>query len=124
MAPGMAYSRTFFIVETVDGSGRAQVMYALGDSAEANVTREYRRLPARIVGDLLTFDLSDGASVVYHMDVNSLRGTYASSRRRYKVTLTRAALAEVMAVPASVPDHPLQGRRTTVASRRVVGPSR
>lgn len=27
------------VIETVDGTGRAQVVYAVGDSAEANVTR-------------------------------------------------------------------------------------
>jgi hypothetical protein len=81
------------VVETVDGTGRAQVVYALGDFAEAKVTRGFRRLTGRIVADLLTFDLSDGASVVYHIAGDSLRGTYVSSRRRYTVTLTRTALA-------------------------------
>lgn len=91
------------VVETVDGTGRAQVVYALGDSAEANVNRGYRRVMGRIVGDLLTLDLSQGASVVYHIAGDSLRGTYTSNRRRYTVMLTRATLPEVMAVPASVP---------------------
>ena len=91
------------VVETVDGTGRAQLVYALGDSAEANVTRGYRRVTGRIVADLLTFDLSEGASVVYHIAGDSLRGTYMSSRRRYTVTLMRAALDEVMAMPAIVP---------------------
>ncbi len=91
------------VVETVDGMGRAQVVYALGDYAEANVTRGYRRVTGRIVGDLLTLDLSQGTSVAYHVAGDSLRGTYMSNRRRYTVTLTRAALAEVMAVPARVP---------------------
>lgn len=91
------------VVETVDGVGRAQVVYALGDYAEANVTRGYRRVTGRIVGDLLTLDLSEGTSVLYHVDGDSLRGTYMSNRRRYTVALTRAALAEVMAVPARVP---------------------
>jgi dienelactone hydrolase len=91
------------VVETVDDAGRAQVVYALGDFAEANVTRGYRRVTARIVGDLLTFDLSDGASVAYHIVGDALRGTYMSGRRRYTVTLTRVALAEVMAVSARVP---------------------
>jgi dienelactone hydrolase len=91
------------VVETVDGSGRAQIVYGLGDSAEADVTRRYWRATGRIVGDLLTFDLSEGASVAYHIDGNSLRGTYTSRRRRYTVMLMRATLAEVRAVPASVP---------------------
>jgi dienelactone hydrolase len=91
------------VVETVDGTGRAQVVYALGDSAEANVNRGYRRVTGRIVADQLTFDLSERTSVVYRFAGDSLRGTYTSSRRRYTVTLTRATLAEVMAVPASVP---------------------
>jgi len=91
------------VVETGDGGGRAQVVYAVGDSEETNVTRGYRRVTARIVGDLLTFDLSGGASVAYHRDGDSLRGVYASPRRRSTVTLTRTALAEVMTVPARVP---------------------
>lgn len=91
------------VVESVDGAGRAQVVYALGDSAEARVNREYRRVTGRIVGDLLMLDLSEGASVAYHIAGDSLRGTYTSGRRRYAVTLTRTALAEVMAVPASLP---------------------
>jgi dienelactone hydrolase len=92
------------VVETVDGSGRAQVVYRLGDSAEANVTRGYWRATGRIFGDLLTFDLSEGASVAYHIDGNTLRGTYTSRRRRrFTVMLMRATLAEVRAVPASVP---------------------
>lgn len=91
------------VVETVDGSGRAQVVYGLGDSAEADVTRGYWRATGRIVGDLLTFDLSEGASVAYHINGNSLRGTYTSRRRHYTVMLMRATLAGVRAVPASVP---------------------
>ena len=87
----------------VDGTGRALVVYAVGDSAEADVNRGYRRVTGRIVGDLMTLDLSEGASVAYHIAGDSLRGTYTSNRRRYTVTLTRATLAEVMAVPASVP---------------------
>jgi dienelactone hydrolase len=90
------------VVETVDGTGRAQVVYALGDFDEAGVTRGYRRVTGRIVGDLLTFDLGERTSVIYHIAGPSLRGTYTSSRRRYTVTLTRVALAEVMAVPARV----------------------
>jgi len=39
-------------------------VYALGDFAEAKVTRGFRRVTGRIVADLLTFDLGDGASVV------------------------------------------------------------
>ena len=61
--------------------GRAQVVYAVGDSAEADVTRGYRRVTGRIVADLLTFDLSGGASVVYHIKGDSLRGVYTSARR-------------------------------------------
>jgi dienelactone hydrolase len=75
----------------------------VGDFAEANVTRGYRRVTGRIVADLLAFDLGEGASVVYHIAGDSLRGTYMNRRRRYTVTLTRVALAEVTAVPASVP---------------------
>jgi len=91
------------VVEIVDGAGRAQVVYALGDFAEANVKRGYRRVTGRIVADFLSFDLNEGASVVYHFDGDALRGTYTSSRRRYTVTLTRATLAEARAVPASAP---------------------
>jgi len=91
------------VVESVDGTGRAQVVYAVGDSAEADVTRGYRRVTGRIVADLLTFDLSGGASVVYHTEGDSLRGVYTSARRRYTAMVTRVALAEVVAVPASVP---------------------
>jgi dienelactone hydrolase len=90
------------VVESVDGIGRVQVVYAVGDSAEADASRGYRRVTGRIGGDLMTLDLSEGASVAYHIAGDSLRGTYTSSRRRYTVTLTRATLAEVMAVPASV----------------------
>jgi dienelactone hydrolase len=91
------------IVETVDDAGSAQVVFAVGDSAELHVTRGYRRGTARIVGDLLAFDLGDGASVAYHIEGDSLRGTYASARRRSTIVLTRVALAEVGAVPARVP---------------------
>lgn len=94
------------VVETVDGTGRAKVVYAVGDSAEANVTRGYRRVTGRIVGDLLTLDLSEGTSVLYHVAGDSLRGTYVSNQRRYTVTLTRVALAEVMTVPATEAGHP------------------
>ena len=91
------------VVETVDRAGRAQIVYAVGDSEEANVTRGYRRLTAGIVGDLLMFELNDGVSVAYHIDGDSLRGTYASVRRRHTVTLRRVTLAEVTAVPARTP---------------------
>ena len=91
------------VVETVDGSGRAQVVYAVGESGEANVRPAYRRATARIVGDLLTLDLGGDVSVTYHIDGDSLRGTYTGARRRSTVTLARVALAEVMATPVSVP---------------------
>jgi dienelactone hydrolase len=91
------------VVETLDGVGRAQVVYAVGDSAEANVSQGYRRVTGRIVGDLLTFDLSGGASVAYHLDGDSLRGTHTSSRRRHTVTLRRATVAEAMVTRAIVP---------------------
>jgi len=91
------------VVEAVDGTGRAQVVYALGDSAEANVNRGYRRVSGRIVADRLTLDLGERTSVEYRLAGDSLRGTYASSRRRYAVTLTRLPLAQVMAVPAILP---------------------
>jgi dienelactone hydrolase len=91
------------VVEIVDGAGRAQVVYAVGDSVEMNVTRGYRRVTGRIMGDVLTFDLREGASVAYHIAGNSLRGTYTSRRQRSVVTLARATVAEAMAVPASVP---------------------
>lgn len=91
------------VVENVDGRGRAQIVYAVGDFAEANVARGYRRVTGRIVGDLIALDLGERTSAEYHVDGDMLRGTYTSSRRRYTVTLTRATLAEVAAVPASVP---------------------
>jgi len=91
------------VVEIVDGSGRAQVVYAVGDFAEADVHREYRRVTGRVVGDLLAFDLSNGVSVAYHIAGDSLRGVYTSSRRRYTITLTRTTIAAVIALPASVP---------------------
>jgi dienelactone hydrolase len=91
------------VVERVDSAGRAQVVYALGDAAEANISRAYRRLTGRIVADLLMLELREGVSVVYRWGGDSLRGTYSSSRRSYSVTLTRATLAEAMAVPATVP---------------------
>ena len=37
------------VVESVDAAGRAQVLYVLGDFAEADVAREYRRATGRIV---------------------------------------------------------------------------
>jgi len=91
------------VVEIVDSTGRAQVVYALGDFAVANVTRGYRRVTGRIIGDLLTIDLSRDTSVAYRIAGETLRGVYTSPRRRYAVTLTRVMLAEVRAVPASVP---------------------
>jgi dienelactone hydrolase len=78
-------------------------VYALGDSTEANVNRGYRRVTGQIVGDLLMLNLGEHASVLYHVAGDSLRGTYRSDRHHHTVTLTRATLAEVMAVPASVP---------------------
>lgn len=91
------------VVEAVESGGRAHVVYALGDSDEAGVTRGYRRVTGRIVGDLLMFDPSERVSTVYHIAGDSLRGTYTGRRGRSRVTLTRATLAEVMAVPAVVP---------------------
>jgi dienelactone hydrolase len=91
------------VVETVDGTGRAQVVYALGDYAEGKVNRGYRRLTGRILADLLMLELSESASVAYRLAGDSLHGTYTGTRRRYTIILTRASLAEVMAVPAIVP---------------------
>ncbi len=50
------------VVESVDGTGRAQVVYALGDFAEGNVSRAYRRVTGRIEGDELHFDPSRSCS--------------------------------------------------------------
>jgi dienelactone hydrolase len=91
------------VVEAVDATGRAQVVYALGDLAEANVTRGYRRVTGQILGDLLTVPLGEGASADYHWEANTLRGVYTSARRRHTVTLARATLGEIAAIPAIVP---------------------
>jgi dienelactone hydrolase len=91
------------IVETVDRAGRAQVVYALGDLAEANVTRGHRRVTGQIVADLLTLQLGERTSAMYRLAGDSLHGTYTSSRSRYSVILARATLAAVAAVPARVP---------------------
>jgi hypothetical protein len=48
------------VVETLDGTGRAQVVYALGDAVEANVNRGYRRVTGRIVADQLMLELGEG----------------------------------------------------------------
>ena len=81
------------VVETVDATGRAQIVYALGDYPEGGVQRAYRRMTGRIVGDLLTVDLGEQVSATYGYDRDTLRGTYTSRRRRYTVTLKRATLA-------------------------------
>ena len=91
------------VVETVEVTGRAQVVYALGDAPEASVNRGYRRVTGRIVADLLMLDLGAGSSVLYRLSGDSLHGTYTSSRRRATVTLARTTLAEARAVPAAVP---------------------
>ena len=91
------------VVETAESTGRATVVYAVGDSADGGVSRGYRRVTGRIVADLLMFDLREGVSVVYQHAGDSLRGTYTSPRGRSTVTLTRATVAEAMTVPATVP---------------------
>jgi dienelactone hydrolase len=91
------------VVETVDGEGRAQAVYALGDDRARGVDRGYKRVTGRIVADLLTLDLGARTSVAYRLTGDELHGTYTSDKRRYTVTLTRATLAQAMAVPASVP---------------------
>jgi dienelactone hydrolase len=91
------------VVEAVDASGRARVVYALGDAADGSVTRGYRRTTGRIVADLLTLALREGVSVQYRLAGDALNGTYTSSRRRSTVVLARVALPEVLAVPATVP---------------------
>jgi len=91
------------VVETVDASGRAQVVYALGDFAEANVRRGYRRVTGHIIGDLLAVPLGEDTSAEYRWEADTLRGAYVSPRRRYTVALRRATLAEVTAIPAIVP---------------------
>jgi dienelactone hydrolase len=90
------------IVEAVDGSGRAQVIYGVGDTPDGSVRRAFRRVAGHIVADLLTVELGEGATATYHIDGRVLRGTYTTARRRYTVTLTRATLAEAAAVPARV----------------------
>ena len=91
------------IVETIESNGRAQLVYALGDSPEVGIKRGYRRVTGRIVADLLMFDLAEGTSVTYQLADGVLRGTYTSRRTRSSVILTPATLAEAMAVPATVP---------------------
>lgn len=91
------------VVEAVDASGRAQVVYALGDTADGTVRRGYRRVTGRIVADLLMLDLREGASVLYRLVGDSLLGTYTSGRHRYTVTLARTTLPEVLPVPAIAP---------------------
>jgi dienelactone hydrolase len=90
------------VVETVESTGRAAVVYAFGDLVEGGVNRGYRRVTGRIVADLLMFDLREGTSVVYQHAGDSLRGTYTSRGGRSTVTLTRATLAQATTVPAIV----------------------
>ena len=91
------------VVETVDGAGRAQIVYAVGDSDELGVNRASRRVTGRIVGDLLTIDLADHITLTYGYAGDTLRGTYTTRRARATVTLTRATLDVVRAVPARIP---------------------
>jgi len=91
------------VVEAVDASGRAQVVSAMGDAAELGIARGSQRVTGRIVGDVLMIELGPSSSVVYHIAGDSLRGTYTSARGYSTVTLARASLPEVAAVPATVP---------------------
>jgi dienelactone hydrolase len=91
------------VVEAVDAAGRAQVVYALGDFAEGNVSRGHRRETGRIDGDVLAFDLTDRARAAYRLVGDALHGTYTSGRQVFTITLTRAALADVARVPATAP---------------------
>ena len=91
------------VVEAIDAAGRARVVYAVGDFAEGNVSRGYRRETGRIEGDVLTVDLGDRARVAYRLVGDSLVGTYTSKRHVFTITLRRAALADVARVPAAAP---------------------
>ena len=90
------------VVEAVDAIGGARVVYGVGDFPEGDIARGHRRMTARIEGDALAFEVGGGARVAYRFVGDALRGTYTSSRRVSTVTLTRAVLADVARVPASV----------------------
>jgi dienelactone hydrolase len=91
------------VVERVDAAGQAQVVYGLGDFAEGNVSRGYRRLTGRIGGDALEVDLGGDARATYRLVGDALRGTYTTGRRVSTVALARAPLADLARLPATVP---------------------
>jgi dienelactone hydrolase len=89
------------VVESVDATGAARVVYGLGDYPAGNVDRGSRRIAGRVDGDILTVPLGAGASATYEVAGESLRGTYTSGRRVSTVLLHRATLAQVTAAPAT-----------------------
>ena len=90
------------VVEAVERDGRARVVSAVGDYADGNVSRAWRRVDGRIDGEVLTVELGNGRSAVYRLAGDSLRGRSARAGVESRVTLTRAALRDVARVPATL----------------------
>ncbi len=78
------------VVEQVGVDGQARVAYGYGDAPDWNVSRGYTRVTARVEGGVLALDLPGGrAKVQYHVEGNSLRGTYTIGDRVSAVMLAR-----------------------------------
>jgi len=87
------------VVERVVADGRVVVVYAVGESAEWNVTPRHFRTTGRIEHGVLGLVLRD-ARVQYRLDAGRLRGRFTSSAGTRHISLSPATLAEVAATPA------------------------
>jgi pimeloyl-ACP methyl ester carboxylesterase len=87
-----------FIVEDISASGKAHVVYAVGNNG---VKAGWRRLEATVSGNTLT--IADTFNATYVLTpADSLRATYRRGGAVAHATLSRVALAELMLPGANV----------------------
>ena len=77
------------IVETIDSSGKAEVIYGWGEPSAGWFKEGSTRLKAKFSGDKLKMWFPRGAEAQYQMDGDKLKGKYYAQGRMNTVTLTR-----------------------------------
>src|SRR6516164_6135630 len=90
------------IVESIMADGTANIVYAVGDNAAANVRRQWQRGDATIVGNTLRV-----ARATYELTGNDqLDATYESDNGRSRATMSRIELAYLTRTGATISQWP------------------
>jgi hypothetical protein len=94
------FLRHILIVEDIRPDGEASVVYAIGDSPAANITRQWSRHKGTVSGDTLT--LAGNFATYQLTTAEMLLATYQRGQGRSHATMTRIELAALTRPGATI----------------------